>query len=544
MSSVQSNFVVPLLTDMYQVTMAYAYWKADRHELPAVFDLFFRKNPFGGEFCIFTGLEEVLGFVESYKFQEEHIDFLRTLMPDCEEGFFEYLRSIDCSHVQLHAMKEGTVCFPKEPLIRVEGPLCVCQLLETTLLNLVNFPSLVTTNATRMRLAAGSEPQLLEFGLRRAQGPDGGMSASRYSYMGGFDGTSNVLAGLVSNIPVKGTHAHSFVMSFSELSEVQVSTVRHPSSGEDVEFVSLVLQKRALLRCCAQSNDGELAAFISYAQAFPSGFLALVDTYDSLLSGTPNYLAVGWALHEVGYQPRGIRLDSGDLAYLSTKVREMFKEADAVIGKDIFSAGKIVVSNDINEDVLHSLKNSDNSIDVFAVGTNLVTCQKQPALGCVFKLVEVRGVPRIKLSQDLEKTVIPGRKQVYRVSGARSDYPLVDIIQLASAEPPKPDQRIMCRHPFQEKKRAQITPCTVTPLLHCVWNAGRGRVQRSSSFSSDESIAKVEIIREYISRQVERMRPDHLRYLNPTPYKVSVDQTLYDFMHSLWMKEAPVHDLE
>ena len=179
------------------------------------------------------------------------------------------------------------------------------------------------------------------------------------------------------------------------------------------------------------------------------------------------------------------------------------------------------------------------------MGTNLVTCQKQPALGCVFKLVEVSGRPRIKLSQDLEKTVIPGRKQVYRVSGARSAFPLVDIIQLASAAPPQPDLRIMCRHPFQEKKRAQITPCKVTPLLRLVWDAAQGRVvEDTSSSGSCDSSARVEVIRAFIKEQLQQLRPDHLRYLNPTPYKVSVDEALYDFMHSLWMTEAPVHDLE
>lgn len=199
------------------------------------------------------------------------------------------------------------------------------------------------------------------------------MSASRYSYMGGFDGSSNVLAGFLNNIPVKGTHAHSFVMSFTELADLQSTTLRHASSGEEVDFVALVLAKKQLLPSAwQQGNEGELAAFISYAQAFPSGFLALVDTYDSLLSGTPNYLALGWALHELGYSPRGIRLDSGDLAYLSCKVRAMFLQADALVGSDIFSGGKIIVSNDINEDVLQSLNHSENSIDVFGRWCQLV----------------------------------------------------------------------------------------------------------------------------------------------------------------------------
>lgn len=177
-----------------------------------------------------------------------------------------------------------------------------------------------------------------------------------------------------------------------------------------------------------------------------------------------------------------------------------------------------------------------------AVGTNLVTCQKQPALGCVFKLVEVSGRPRIKLSQDVEKTVIPGRKQIYRVCGARSSFPLVDIMQLAADPPPLQQVRVLCRHPFQEKKCAQITPHSVTPLLHCVWNAEQGRV--SVAGDSGDSSARVQQIREYIASQLAQLRPDHLRYLNPTPYKVSVNEALYDFMHALWTTEAPLHDLE
>lgn len=532
----EDRIVCPLLTDMYQLTMAYSYWKANRHLLIAVFDLFFRRNPFGGEFCLFAGLEQAIQFVEKYRFLPEHIKYLKTLMPSCEEEFFEYLSTVDCSDIKIYAMKEGTVCFPKEPLMRVEGPLAVCQLLETTLLNLVNFPSLVTTNAARMRLAAGPEPKLLEFGLRRAQGPDGAMSASRYAYMGGFDGTSNVLSGFLHDLPVKGTHAHSYVMSFSDLDDISNTKIRHASRPEEVEFVSLVLQKRKELSCFPEGNDGELAAFITYAQAFPRGFLALVDTYDTLLSGVPSYLAVGWALHEVGYSPLGIRLDSGDLAYLSVKVRDMFRKADAVIGSDVFERGSIIVSNDINEDVLHSLRRSDNSIDIYAVGTNLVTCQKQPALGCVFKLVDLGGQPRIKLSQDVEKTVIPGRKQVYRIVGANSACPLVDLIQVAASSPPEVQTRVLCRHPFQEQKRAQVTPAKVTPLLQLVWNAAEGRVPNSQS--DDEST------RRYISDQLSQLRPDHLRYLNPTPYKISVNEELYEFMHTLWLSKAPVQDLE
>jgi nicotinate phosphoribosyltransferase len=248
------------------------------------------------------------------------------------------------------------VVFPKVPLIRVEGPLAVTQLLETTLLNLINYPSLVATNAARMRLAAGPGKRLLEFGLRRAQGPDGGVSASKYAYIGGFDGTSNVLAGKLSGMAVTGTHAHSFVMSYTSLADLHSTTIVSNAAGqvgENVEFVQRVLEKRTTLGY--RTNDGELAAFIAYAQAFPAGLLALVDTYDILSSGVPNFLCVGWVLWELGYKPLGLRIDSGDLAYFSKEIRSVFKEFDRKYAKhEVFGKCNIVASNDINEKVLLS----------------------------------------------------------------------------------------------------------------------------------------------------------------------------------------------
>lgn len=284
-------------------------------------------------------------------------------MPNCEVEFFDWLASLDCSKIKVYAMPEGTVVFPREPLIRIEGPIAITQLLETTLLNLVNFPCLIATNAARMRLAAGTK-KLLEFGLRRAQGPDGAMTASKFSYIGGFDGTSNVLAGMIHHLPVKGTHAHSFVMSHQALSDLKTTSIRTPS-GAKVEFLSLVLEKRKLLGYEERSHEGELAAFVSYACAFSNGFLALVDTYDTLISGVPNFLSVGWALAEIGYNPVGIRLDSGDLSYLSVESRKLFRQADQIIGKEIFSKCTIVASNDLNEEVIISLERGKNEIDVF-----------------------------------------------------------------------------------------------------------------------------------------------------------------------------------
>ncbi|KAF3947915.1 hypothetical protein CMV_026020, partial [Castanea mollissima] len=281
--------VTPLLTDQYQFTMFYAYWKAGKHNERAVFDLYFRRNPFGGEYTIFAGLEECIRFISTFKLTEEEIAFVReSLPPSCEDGFFNYLREVDCSDVEVYAVSEGSVVFPKVPLLRVEGPVAVVQLLETPFLNLINYASLVATNAARHRFVAGKEKMLLEFGLRRAQGPDGGIGASKYCYLGGFDATSNVAAGKLFGIPLRGTHSHAFVSSFMSPDEI-VDKSLHSSDGSSIceDFVSLVQKWLSKIQWSGSShgafgetNQSELAAFTSYALAFPNNFLALVDTYD------------------------------------------------------------------------------------------------------------------------------------------------------------------------------------------------------------------------------------------------------------------------
>jgi nicotinate phosphoribosyltransferase len=412
-----NNAVQPLLTDLYQLSMAYAYWKNQKTDT-AVFDLFFRKNPFQGEFTIFAGLEECLKYIQDFKFTDSDIDYLKSAMPSyVENEFFEYLRNMDLKDLKLCAIKEGSVVFPRIPIMRLEGPLPIVQLLETTLLVLVNYASLVTTNAARFRLAAGPNKDLLEFGLRRAQGPDGALSASKYCYIGGFDGTSNVLAGKLYGIPIRGTHAHSYVSSFYDYNELKISTCKSLITNEIVDLGIIAcellkeLEKKDLNFLEHECNKGELGAFVSFAIAFPSRFLALVDTYNVLKSGVPNFCAVALALHKIGYKASGIRLDSGDLAYLSLECRNFFKKVATEFNVDYFESLTIVASNDINEDVLHSLKNQGNSIDTFGVGTHLVTCQKQPALGCVFKLVEVNHKPCIKLSEEFQKVTFPGKKK-------------------------------------------------------------------------------------------------------------------------------------
>lgn len=514
--------VNPMLTDLYQLTMAYGYWRSGRHEDKAVFDLFFRKNPFGGEFTVFAGLEEVLRLVDSFRFTPEQLDYLKAEMPDCKREFFDWLSKIDCSKINLFAVKEGTVVFPRIPLIRAEGPLAIVQMLETPLLNLINYPSLVATNAARFRLAAGPDKTLIEFGLRRAQGPDGAISASRYSYIGGFDATSNVLAGQLFGIPILGTMAHSFISSFSSLDKLD--DVSWCNFSEKIHYWQTKLDLN-------HTNKGELAAFVAYAQAFPKGFLALVDTYDTLRSGIPNFLCVALVLKELGYQPLGIRLDSGDLTHLSQEARKMFRFASEKSGHDLSNL-QIAASNDINEKVLHALNEQRHEIDVFGIGTHLVTCQTQPALGCVYKLVEINGWPRIKLSEEPAKVTLPGRKEVYRLIG-QEGYPLLDLMVQVGEEPPQAGKEILCRHPFSETKRALVTPSQVVLLHHLVWD---GKLTGS--------LPSIREVRDFVRQQIAMLRPDHLRAVNPTPYKVSVSERLYTFLHELLQTESPIATLQ
>ena len=554
-----------MLNDMYQLTMAYAYWKAGRHEDHAVFELFFRKCPFHGEFTIFAGLDEVLKYLHDFKFTPSDIAYLKTIMPGCDANFFTYLSTLTCSGMTICALEEGTLCFPRIPLLRLSGPLVVGQLLETTLLTLVNYPSLVATNAARYRLAAGPDKTLLEFGLRRAQGPDGGFSASKYCFYGGFDGTSNVIAGKLLGIPVKGTHAHAFVMAFSSLDDVggapksepaaspssapvRLSPSSDPLPMDDVEaFKALVLYRRSTLPPAHRAtNSGELAAFIAYAYAFPKGFLALVDTYDTLGSGVLNFLCVAVALFDMGYEAVGVRLDSGDLSYLSVSSRRSIDNvADYMQGeygsdfrglafKKCMSSLQIVASNDINEEVLHALNKQPHSITTFGIGTNLVTCQSQPALGCVYKLVEILGKPRIKLSQDIAKVLIPGRKEAFRLYGA-GGHALLDVLCTSDEVGPKAGERFLCRHPFEEQKRVFVTPAKVERLNVCCWDGARGGIVKD--------VGGIKDIKEKVKGQMKDMRPDHLRAINPTPFKVSVSENLFNFMHQLWATEAPIVEL-
>ena len=523
----------PLLTDMYQITMAYAYFQGERHNDNAVFDLFFRKNPFEGEYAVFAGLEEVLRFLNDYKFSQTDVDYVKTIIPGANEKFFDWLLTVDCSQVKVYSLKEGTVCFPRVPLLRIEGPIAICQLLETPLLVLVNYATLVATNAARHRRAAGSGKTLLEFGLRRAQGPDGALSASRYCYLGGFDGSSNVLAGKVFDVTPRGTMAHSFVTSYRGQDDLPPASrmVKSLDDGEEKDLYDIALKYYKDLNKGTQ-NLGELKAFVSYAASYPSSTLCLVDTYNTLCSGVPNFICVALALHQLGHKAIGIRLDSGDLAYLSREARRMFQEAGKKHGVDYFQKMTIVASNDLKETTILSLNQQGHEIDVFAIGTHLVTCKSQPALGGVYKLVEVNDEARMKLSEEFEKVTIPGKKAAYRLY-AGGGYPVIDLMMKEGSPPPQAGQKLLCQHPFIERKRAYVVPKKVAPLHHLVWD---GKVVITPPSMQE--------IREYVFEQLENTRPDHLRHDNPTPYKVSVDQELYGFLRQIWLNESPIPELE
>jgi nicotinate phosphoribosyltransferase len=514
----------PLVNDLYHLTMAYGYWKERKHEDRAVFDYFFRRCPFGGEFAIFAGLGDLLDFVQGFRFGPDEMAYLRTgPLASADPGFFDWLSRVDFAGLEIWAHREGSAVFPRVPMVRVEGPLAIAQLLETPLLYLCNFPSLITTNAVRYRLAAGEDKRLLEFGLRRAQD---GLRASHYAYLGGFDGTSNVDVARALGIAPSGTMAHSFVSSFEGLDDLRTRELAD-TGGVSRDFVDLVLRFREELGW-KHTNDGELAAFIAYAQAFPRAFFALVDTYDSLRSGVRNFICVALALGELGYQARGIRIDSGDLAYLSKEARRLFREAAVAGGQGGLEGAAIGASNDINEATLWSLRQQGHEIDVFGIGTHLVTCYGQPAFGGVYKLVELNGQSRIKLSNEVAKVTIPGRKEAYRlVRGDGKAY--LDLMVGVGSPPPQPGERVLCRHPFEEAMRVYVIPTRVVPLHELVWDGGIVR-----------PTAPVEEIRAFVREQIQLMRDDHVRAVNPTPYKVSVTEDLYAYLHRLWMQQAPI----
>nr|XP_008119115.1 PREDICTED: nicotinate phosphoribosyltransferase [Anolis carolinensis] len=518
----------PLLSDLYQFSMACGYWRGGRQGEAAAFELFFRRNPFRGGFALAAGLHHCLAFLQAFRFSKEDIEYLKSVLPPTtEEAFFEYLRTVDASEVSVSSVPEGSVVFSKVPLLQVKGPLLVVQLIETTLLCLVNYASLVATNASRFRLAAGPNKKLLELGLRRAQGPDGGLSASKYSYLGGFDFTSNVLAGKLFGIPVKGTIAHSFVSSFTSMGEIKPRSLLPLGGKEPVDFPSLA--ETWLSRVCRllqvrldQVNRGELAAFVSYAITFPQNFQGLVDTYCVMRSGIPNFCAVALALNELGYRAIGLRLDSGDLAKQSVEIRRVFRICSKQFQVPWFENIPIAVSNDVSEQSLEELAAEGNEIDMIGVGTHLVTCPLQPTLGCVYKLVEVNGCPRLKVTEDEEKMTLPGSKVVYRLWDA-AGFPCMDLMALEKEPPPKAGQEITFRPLGRTKEAGKVTPAAVETLHQLYFKDGQV-CQPLPSLAETKAHAQASL---------DKLNPIHKRLQDPEPYQVAVTEKLYSLLTSL-----------
>jgi nicotinate phosphoribosyltransferase len=475
-----------LLTDLYQLTMAYGYWKLGRAEQKAAFHLSFRRNPFHGGVSVACGLHDAIDYLSAFRFEAEDLKYLATLQgndrrPLFERAFLEYLRGLRFS-CDVDAIPEGTVVFPHEPLVRVTGPILQAQIIETPLLNLLNFQTLIATKSARVCLAAKGEP-VLEFGLRRAQGVDGGLAASRAAYVGGAAATSNVLAGKLFGIPVKGTHAHSWVMSF----------------------------------------DDELESFDAYARAMPNNCVFLVDTYDTL-EGVRHAVEVGRRLRAAGHEMIGIRLDSGDLAYLSIEARKLLDAGG-------FPGAQILASNDLDEHVIASLKEQGAKIVTWGVGTRLVTAYDQPALGGVYKLSAIRD-PRgaaggawqykLKLSEQTAKISNPGVLQVRRFRAA-GEYVADAIYNVGTPAP----QRWIIIDPMDLTRRKTIDPAASSEdLLVPVFRSGK-RVYDPPDLDA---------VRRRTGEQLAGFHAGIKRFMNPHQYPVGLEESLSDLKTKLVLK--------
>nr|XP_014353661.1 PREDICTED: nicotinate phosphoribosyltransferase [Latimeria chalumnae] len=498
-----SELVQPLLTDLYQFTMAYSYWKNGKHREKAVFEVFFRENPFGGEFALFCGLQDCLLFLERFAFTQEDLQYLESVLPNTvEREFFDYLGSVDASKVILRSAPEGSVVFARVPLLEVEGPLLVVQLMETTLLCLVNYA----------RLRNAGLGALIEV-LMLAES---------------FDGTSNVLAAKLYGIPVAGTVGHSYITSFSSLAEVQPRTLRPACEGKPaVDFVSLCLAW--LSRVCRflrtpedQVNRSEFAAFIAYAISFPRNFLVLVDTYSVARSGVPNFCSVALALGELQYQAAGVRLDSGDLSSQSVWIRRTFQACADEFHVPWFHHLSIAISDNISEQKLLEINQKENEISLVGVGTNLVTCTLQPSLGCVYKLVEANGKPRIKLSEDQGKTTLPGRKCIYRLYDGLG-VALLDLITLKEEPSPVAGQQVACQLLRGHVEPLNVTAAWVETLHQDYFREGR----------ISQPLPSIATIRTRAATSLNKLGLQHKRLQNPEPYKVAMTSALSLLLNDL-----------
>ena len=463
-----------MLTDLYELTMAYGFWKNDMLDTEAAFHLSFRETPFHGGFAVSCGLESVIEYIETFRFSRQDTDYLAGLngldgKPLFSADFLEYLRELrlECD---IDAPPEGTVVFAREPLIRVSGPILQCQLVESALLNLVNFQTLIATKAARVVFSAEGD-QVIEFGLRRAHGVNGALTASRASYVGGCHATSNVLAGQSYGIPVTGTLAHSWIMAF----------------------------------------DDELEAFDAYARAQPNNTILLVDTYNSI-EGVRKAIEIGRRLRRTGHDLAGIRLDSGDLAWLS-------RQARMILDENGFENTAIAATNDLDESIIASLKQQHAAVNLWGVGTRLVTAYDQPALGGVYKLSAVRKPGgewkyRVKLSEQAAKTSTPGVLQIRRFErkGAFIGDMVYDIMSPPEGQPLMLDPLDATR-----RKVFDLAHTTSTDLLIPIFRKGH-RVYDSP---------RLDDIRAHASDQLNHLDPGIRRLVNPHEYPVGFEEKLH-----------------
>lgn len=445
-------------TDLYQLTMAQVYFKT-KPDGRAVFDYYYRHNPFNGGYSIFAGLEDVLNVLENFKFSTSDIEYLK--QHGFENDFLEYLKNFSFKGT-IFSSKEGDVVFPNRPILQVEANIIEAQIIETFLLNILNFQTLIATKASRIRYSA-KEEVLLDMGLRRAHAT-GGYYASRAAIIGGFDSTSNVVAAKDYNIPSTGTMAHSFIQSYKE----------------------------------------EIQAFRDFARIRPKGCVLLIDTYNTLKSGLPKAITVAKEMEARGEKLLGVRLDSGDLAYLSKKTREILDEAN-------LSYVKIVASNQLDEYVIKSLKEQEAPIDIFGVGTNLVTGNPDAALDGVYKLSEYDGEPRIKLSENIIKVSLPYKKQVYRMLDDKNMFYGADAVTLY-----KEGEVAKIEHPFDATKGLNLETFKQEALLEKVMENGK-KIVPSRSVSE---------IAEYSQSRLAQLPNEYKRFQNPHIYKIGLSLKL------------------
>ncbi len=470
-----------LLTDLYELTMMQGYFKNPTDQV-VVFDAFYRKNPCDGGYAIAAGLDQIIEYVRHLHFAPDDIDYLRSLNI-FDADFLEYLRGFHFTG-DIYAVPEGTVVFPREPLLKVIAPVMEAQLVETTILNLLNHQSLIATKASRVVYAAKGDG-IMEFGLRRAQGPDAGLYGARAAMIGGCIGTSNVLTGQMFQVPVKGTHAHSWIMSFPD----------------------------------------EYTAFKTYAELYPNACILLVDTYDVLNSGVPNAIRVFQEMKAAGHEMKGygIRIDSGDLAYLSKQAYKMLDEAG--FGDAIISA-----SSDLDEYLIESLKSQGAKINSWGVGTNLITCQDNPAFGGVYKLAAIKNaededfVPKIKVSENVEKVTNPGNKTIYRIYDKQTKKIRADLICLAN-ETFDPEEDMIIFDPMATWKKTKIAggSYTLRELLVPVF-------QKGECVYTSPSVME---IRDICQKELNTLWDETRRFVNPQEVYVDLSDKLFKIKSDL-----------